>query len=363
VIAVQLYLAVVAAPALLLAAGATERAQAEAARLAGERRHGITLKSIGDAVIVTDTQGRAQLFNPVAETLTGWTNEEACGRPIEEVFRIVNEKTRQPVENPARQVMRRGVVVGLANHTMLIARGGAERPIADSGAPIRNEQNQIVGVVLVFRDQTAERAAEKALSDSERRYRGLFNQANEGLLMMRLDGLLSEVNRAFAEMHGYSTDELKGMNIGDLDVLKENTLKDHADIVRRMQAGETVRFDVEHYHKDGHTFPLSVTASVVHIGGQPYSLSFHQDIAERKRAEDALRRQAAELKESNDELTRFNRAATGRELRMIELKREINELCLQSGQPARYALEFADIPAPDPPAAATESNEFRTGQA
>ena len=112
------------------------------------------MKSIGDGVIAIDAQGRVEMLNPVAEALTGWSQEEACGRPLEDVFRIVNEETREKVENPAVKVLREGVVVNLANHTLLIAKNGIERPIADSAAPIHDLQGEITGVVLVFRDQT-----------------------------------------------------------------------------------------------------------------------------------------------------------------------------------------------------------------
>jgi PAS domain S-box-containing protein len=120
------------------------------------------LTSIGDAVIVTDGQGRVCFTNPVARTLTGWAEErEATGRPLEEVFNIISEYDRRPVENPAARVIRDGVVLGLANHTALIARDGTERPIADSAAPIRDHEDKIVGVVLVFRDVTDVRRHEE----------------------------------------------------------------------------------------------------------------------------------------------------------------------------------------------------------
>ncbi|HQU33038.1 MAG TPA: PAS domain S-box protein [Thermoanaerobaculaceae bacterium] len=126
-----------------------------------------TLYSIGDAVITTDASGRVNLMNPVAETLTGWREADAAGKPLPEVFRIVNERTRATVENPVERVLREGVVAGLANHTLLIACDGTERPIADSGAPIRGDGGGIIGVVLVFRDQTKERAAEGTLKERE----------------------------------------------------------------------------------------------------------------------------------------------------------------------------------------------------
>ncbi|MCL5405545.1 MAG: PAS domain S-box protein [Deltaproteobacteria bacterium] len=121
----------------------------------------ITIDSIGDAVMYTDNEGLITGMNRVAGSLTAWTPTEAMGRPLEDIFRIVNEQTRNVVESPVPRVLREGVVVGLANHTILLARDGREVPIADSGAPIRNEQGDIQGVVLVFRDQTDERAAQR----------------------------------------------------------------------------------------------------------------------------------------------------------------------------------------------------------
>jgi PAS domain S-box-containing protein len=137
-------------------------------RLRGERReraerqwHQVTLESIGDAVMVTDAEGRVLLANRVAQELTGWSEDDARGRPIHEVFRIVNETTRALLEDPTARVRREGIVVGLANHTVLLARDGTEHPIDDSGAPIWSEDGRIVGTVLVFRDITERRAIER----------------------------------------------------------------------------------------------------------------------------------------------------------------------------------------------------------
>jgi PAS domain S-box-containing protein len=132
-----------------------------------------TLYSIGDAVITTDARGRVQRMNPVAEQLTGWPEAEARGKPLEEVFHIVSEETHALLENPVQRALREGTVVGLANHTLLVARDGTERPIADSGAPIRDASGAITGVVLVFRDQTEERAVEAEVRRNEARMRSL----------------------------------------------------------------------------------------------------------------------------------------------------------------------------------------------
>ncbi|HSU39814.1 MAG TPA: GAF domain-containing protein, partial [Polyangiaceae bacterium] len=117
-----------------------------------------TLRSIGDAVIATDPSGVVTFMNPVAEALTGWTEPEARGRPLDEVFQIFSERTRAAVESPVARVLREGAIVGLANHTILRSRRGGELPIDDSGAPIRNEQGELIGVVMVFRDVSRDKA-------------------------------------------------------------------------------------------------------------------------------------------------------------------------------------------------------------
>src|SRR5262249_38809354 len=139
----------------------SERKQAEEALRAEKARLFTTLVSIGDAVIVADAESRVTMMNPVAHALTGW-KEEAMGRPLGEVFRIINEQSRQPVESPVSRVVSEGMVVGLANHTVLVAKDGSDIPIDDSAAPIKDGQGRITGVVLVFRDVTERRRAEEA---------------------------------------------------------------------------------------------------------------------------------------------------------------------------------------------------------
>jgi len=164
----------------------------EAARRAGEARHGITLRSIGDAVIATDAAGLVELLNPVAEALTGWTNDDAHGRPLVEVFSIINEASRQPVESPVTRVLREGVVVGLANHTVLVAKDGTEHPIADSGAPIRDEQGTVIGVVLVFRDVSVEHRYERERENTIELLHLLNTQDAQHELIRNITGYLQQ---------------------------------------------------------------------------------------------------------------------------------------------------------------------------
>ncbi len=161
----------------------------EAALRSNIERHSITLKSIGDAVISTDSKGRVELLNPAAEALTGWTEVEARGKLLETIFLIVNEETGEKVENPVTKILRDKTATGLANHTVLIARDGTRRPIADSAAPICDEENKILGVVLVFRDQAKERWAQR-------------------MTMIRLDLLKSSEARTIEEMLARALDEI-----------------------------------------------------------------------------------------------------------------------------------------------------------
>jgi two-component system CheB/CheR fusion protein len=137
--------------------------QANGTLQASQEKFAVTLNSIGDAVMATDTEGRVTLLNPIAEQLTGWTQAEAAGRPADEIFRIINEKTHQPFISPIKETLAHGTIQSLVNHTVLIARNGSERAIADSCAPIRNLDGQVIGAVLVFRDVTERMEKENGL--------------------------------------------------------------------------------------------------------------------------------------------------------------------------------------------------------
>ncbi len=127
-----------------------------------------TLKSIGDAVITTDLNGNVSLLNEVATHLTGWTLKESLGKPITKIFKIVNEQTHKPIENPIARVLKEGIIVGIGNHSVLITKDEKEIPIDDSGAPIKDDKGNITGVVLIFRDITERKRAEQVYRESQK---------------------------------------------------------------------------------------------------------------------------------------------------------------------------------------------------
>ncbi len=154
------------------------------------------LTSIGDAVITTDTEGKIRYVNPAAEALTGWTNDEASGIAIEEVFNIVNEDTGETVESPVAKVLKDGMIVGLANHTELITKSGSRIPIDDSGAPIKDEKGNTTGVVLVFHDITERKKAEAAILQSKQDWENTFNTITDMITIHDKDYNIIRANKA-----------------------------------------------------------------------------------------------------------------------------------------------------------------------
>ncbi len=175
---------------------------------AAEELYRTTLMSIGDAVICTDQYGKITQMNVVAEQLTGWNFSNAKKMNLDTVFNIINETTRAKVESPFDKVIETGTIVGLANHTLLISKSGNEIPVADSGAPIKNSNNEIIGVVLVFRDQTEERKQQQMLEKSEERFRNAVLLAPIPIMLHDDTGKILYMSEGWSHFSGYTIDEV-----------------------------------------------------------------------------------------------------------------------------------------------------------
>ena len=419
-----------------------------------------TLYSIGDAVISTDNNGNIVLMNPVAEKLTGWTEKEVKGKSLFAIFNIINQDTRKKVENPVERVLSEGIIVGLSNHTLLISKNGTEIPISDSGAPIKDSEGNIHGVILVFRDNTMEveanrliheseirlRRAEIAsfsgnwelnsttgkiigstgaqklyelhkdifsyeeikkiplpeyrplldtalknliehndpydlefkiktaktgkikcihstafydkekgtlfgviqdiskqkevellLKKSEKKYKDLFEKSDDPILIIENNKFVDCNNSTVKLLRYKSKDEL--LNTHPSDISPEfqadgssSFEKAEKMMLVAMQKGSN-RFEWHHKKADGEIFPVEVLLTAITIDDNNKILyTVWRDITKRKQAED-------ELYERMSELERFNKFMTGRELRMMDLKKEVNELLEKLGQQKKYKAD------------------------
>lgn len=184
-----------------------ERKKAQAAAQARADELMVTLQSIGDGVITTDGAGRVKFLNPVAEGLIGAKTSDVQGQLLTDIFQIVNESTGEPVENPALRAIEQGTIVGMANHTILIARGGERRPIDDSAAPIRDANGQIIGSVLVFRDVSDRKLADQKLRESDQRYQAIGESIDFGVWVSDADGRNKYASDSFLRLVGMTQEE------------------------------------------------------------------------------------------------------------------------------------------------------------
>jgi PAS domain S-box-containing protein len=243
-----------------------------------------TLSSIGDAVIATGTQGEVLLLNKGAEELTGWSQADAAGKPLSEVFNIINEHTRLPPPNPALRAIEEETVVRLANHTILIARNGVEKAIDDSAAPIRDEQGRILGAVLVFRDISERRRAEQALHESEQRYRSLFDNNLDPIFSLDAEGRFFMANAAAERISGYTLEELKQTHFLRLCVPEARS--EAAQAFRDGLCRKCSDMESAMVHKNGRRVDLFVTGAPVLVDDQVVGVAcIARDITERKAAE------------------------------------------------------------------------------
>lgn len=250
------------------------------------------LHSIGDAVMVCDQSGHITMLNKAAETLTGWSNEQAIGRPVPEVFRIVNEYTRLPIENPADRARHMNAVVALENHTCLIRKDGSEIPIDDSAAPIRDRGGAVSGVVLVFRSVAERRQAAKLIRQNQERLNSIFNTGLEYIGILSVDGRVVDCNRASLEFAGNTREDVVGRFFWDCPwfIHTDGMPESVRAAVEGAIAGNVARTEMALIRPSGETvhFDFSLTPVFDADGKVIYLVPEARDISELKRAELAL---------------------------------------------------------------------------
>lgn len=234
----------------------TDRKSAENELIRARDLLATTVASIGDALIITDEKGNLTFLNPEAERLTGWKNFEAKGQPLPKIFQIVNEQTRQTAENPVENVCRTGRVSGLANHTVLISKDGRETPIGDSAAPIRHPDGPLFGVVLVFRDVTAQRRAQQATE----RLASIVEHSGDAIFTKNLEGVIQTWNPSAARLFGYRAEEIVGRHVTVL--FPPDRMKEEDYIIGSLRQGRSVeRLETIRLAKGGRSIPVALSVS------------------------------------------------------------------------------------------------------
>ncbi len=277
----------------------TEKKKAIEALHESEEYLSITLQSIGDGFITTDKDGLINKINPVASQLCGWSMADAFGIPLNEVFKIKNAGTNETVENPVKKVLETGKTIGLSNHTILTSKNGTECHIADSAAPIKDNNGDIIGVVLVFSDFTEKYNAQKRIIESEETYRMLFNSVNDAIFISELteDEKLTKfihVNKVSCERLGYTEEELLSMYSYDINSEKAN--KQIPLLMKDIIKNKHAIFITEHVAKDGRIIPVEISTNVTQYNCKTIFYSIVRDITERKKAEEKLKESEAQYK-------------------------------------------------------------------
>jgi PAS domain S-box-containing protein len=314
------------------------RRDAEAALRESEARFREMIDALPAAIYTTDAEGRLTHFNPAAVEFSGRVpvlgTDEWC----------VTWKLYYPDGTPMPHDQCPMAIALKENRTVRGAEAIAERPdgtrvwFTPYPTPLRDAKGNIVGGVNMLVDITERKRAEEALRRSERDLSDFFDNASVGLHWVGPDGVILRVNQTELDLLGYSREEYLGHHITEFHVGQPAI----QDILTRLTRGEALReYSAQLRCKDGSIRDVLINSNVLFEGGQfIHTRCFTRDVTEEKLAEEALRRSHAELHAQADELTRFNRTMVGRELRMIELKKEVNELCERHGLPARYPLDF-----------------------
>jgi PAS domain S-box-containing protein len=282
-----------------------------------------TLESIGDGVIATDISGNATFLNPVAQSLTGWRQQEATGRRLEELFVINNEHTGATVENPIHRALREGTITGLASHTVLTARDGRQVPIDDNAAPIRNAFGDITGSVFVFRDVGDRKRADRERHEAVEALRrtaefdeAVMSNMAEGLYTVDAQGLATYVNPAAEAFFGWTSDELRGKHMHEMihHHYPDGTVfpaKECPGLRVLTEGHELIEQEDSFIRKDGSFFDVIYSSSPLKSGNDILGLIVvFRDVSESKRKERELRAMNKALVRANEDLNQFAFAAS-----------------------------------------------------
>lgn len=251
-----------------------------------ERWLAAVLKSVGDAVIVTDEYGFVKFLNPVAEMLTGWTLQEVMGKRINDVMRLLDEDTREPMQNPIEKVLAENITIGRSNHTVLISRDGREITIDHSSSPLRDEKGRITGAVLIIQDITERKISENALRESETKFRNLFDYATDAIFVQSLNGRIISVNNQAAMLLGYSKEELGKMRFSEL--INENIIDNTFMIYSSLKEKGNYQFETQYRRKDNSLVDVEISMRLIKLLEDEVVQLFVRDITERKQAQEKI---------------------------------------------------------------------------
>ncbi|MEC9490308.1 MAG: PAS domain S-box protein, partial [Halanaerobiales bacterium] len=251
----------------------------------------ITLDSIGDGVIVTDESGAVKKMNKAAENLTGWNSASAADQNLEDVFNIMNFKTQKNVKNPVQKVIENGKTVGLANHTVLISRDGEKHHIADSAAPIKDENGVIYGAVMVFRDITGKYKMRRKIIRREKMFSKAINEAPYPIMVHAENGEVIELNKAWTEITGYAREEIETINDWTKRAYREKSEEMEqyiCNLYNKKERRKNGEFTVQTKHGEKRIWDFSSAPLGVDEDGKELLLSIAVDISKRKEMESEI---------------------------------------------------------------------------